>query len=134
MLHYKLWPLARPKAAEERGALMRGFRYAWLLLVGIPLVPSFAFASDQPVFPVQFTVKAASYDSGGCYMSFVNNGVEYSVRSGSILHACPIFRPGTTLNGRLRDGQRYIQISYTGKDGKEKTEKYEVREVTLLPH
>jgi hypothetical protein len=98
------------------------------------LVPSLTFASDDPAFPVQFTVKAASFDSGGCYMSFVSNGTEYSVHGGSILRACPIFNPGTVLNGRFRDDQRTIQISYTGKDGKEKTQNYEVREGTLLQH
>ena len=72
---------------------MRVSRYAWLLLVGVLLVPSFALASDQSVFPAQFTVKAASFDSGGCYMAFVNNGVEYSVHGGSIMHSCPVFNP-----------------------------------------
>ncbi|MGO8758734.1 MAG: hypothetical protein ACLQG3_11480 [Terracidiphilus sp.] len=98
------------------------------------LVPSFVSAADQPGFPVQFTVKAASFDSGGCYMSFVSSGVEYSVKGGSVLRSCPIFNPGTVLNGRFRDEQHIIQISYTGKDGKVKTQNYEVREGTLMIH
>jgi len=113
---------------------MRSFRHACLLVVAMLLVTSSAFASDESKFPVQFTVKAASFDSSGCYMSLVNNEIEYSVWSGAILRACPVFRPGTTLNGRFHDDQHYIQILFTGKDGKNKVQKYEVRETTLFAH
>lgn len=113
---------------------MRVLRFAALFLVALLWMPSIAFAQDQADNPIHFTVKAASFDSSGCYMSLVHDSVEYSVRGGSILHACPIFNLGTVLKGRFRNEKRSIVITYTGQDGKEKTQNYEVREATLLPH
>jgi hypothetical protein len=118
---------------------MKKFGWAYVFAVVVLLAAWPTYAEDKSSKDTeQFVVKAASSESGFCYMILDNGGTEYNVMAQAVIFThCVMWRPGTVVSGRFKYSAHYlehgIELFWTDATGKKKTAWYQIRATTLLP-